>query len=78
MDKFGPLDTEKDGPRIIRCTIELDLVEGTHFNPNNKEISDEDALNSANRSFCDIVRDIADYWVHLYEYIQTKIVEDVS
>lgn len=73
MNNYGPLNTEKDGPRVIRCTIEMDLIEGEHFNPFNHDISDELAISYAITSFLDNLN-----IENIDAYIQTKIVDEPS
>lgn len=63
--------------RIVRCTIEMDMIEGEHFNPTFKDISDLEASGFAISNFLDVINSL-DNMGDLREYVQTKIVESVS
>lgn len=61
-------------PRVVRCWVELDMVEGEHFNISNMNLSDEDVQIAAKTSFIDTIQNLDD----LDDYIMTKIVEEKS
>lgn len=63
--------------RVIKCTIEMELIEGEHFNYPNYNLTDENAIKSASRSFLDMINNI-DNSGDLEDYVQAKIIEDVS
>lgn len=57
--------------RVIKCTIEMELIEGEHFNPDGMEqLTDEEAKEAAISSFRDILMND-----DISGYIQTRIVE---
>lgn len=64
--------------RTIRTYIELDLVEGKHFNPHNTVLTDIEAREEAGKSFIDWL----DSWCQeeskdtINEYIQTRIIDN--
>ena len=66
--------------RVVRCTIEMDLVEGEHFNPTDTPSTDEETTYMAVSSFVDTLRQIiedenpTDHRV----WVQAKIVGDKS
>lgn len=65
--------------RVVRCTIQMDLIEGHHFNPLDDEVSDEQAIQWAVFSFLDMIGiKEEDDNIGIMDYVQTKIVEEVS
>lgn len=61
--------------RIIRCTIEMELIEGEHFNALLNDLTDAQAEDYAAANFLDMITtmEVED----VSEYIQTKIIEDI-
>lgn len=60
-------------PRIVRCTIEMELVEFEHFNVIAEEMTDEQIIASAEATF---EERIAIGELDLFEWIQAKIIGD--
>lgn len=71
-------DLSELAPRIVRCTIEMELFEGRDF-PSSK--TDEDAIFEASIAFLKLIKEGMRYQ-NLVEYVQPKlrvdIVEEVS
>lgn len=62
--------------RIIRCTIEMELIEFVHFNFNEDDIPDGLARDLAAFAFADILAKYSH--ADIENYIQTKLVEEPS
>lgn len=62
--------------RTIRCTIEMELIEGDHFNGLLDKISDEEAIYCAESNFLDMIAVMEPDT--LLDFVQTKIIEGVS
>lgn len=62
---------------IVRVKIELDLIEGEHFNPSNRELSKEELEKEAMKSFFawidSFFTDDTDTY-NIYEYMQAKVI----
>ncbi len=70
-------DFDEDYPaRLVKCVIEMEYFEGEHFNIKGLEINDERARTMAALSFLADVRSMSDD--DLFEYVQTRIVEESS
>lgn len=66
-------DLSELAPRIVRCTIEMELFEGRDF-PSSK--TDDEAIISAARAFLDLIREGMRYQ-DLQEYVHPKLRADV-
>jgi len=62
-------------PKIVRCTIEMELVEGRDFP---EDETDSVSITLAKVVFFDTILDLSADPEELALYIQAKIVEDVS
>ena len=60
--------------RIVVVRMEMELIDGAHFNHNDLYLTDEEATELAVRSFIDVIRQIPDD--QLGDYIQTKVIEE--
>lgn len=70
-------DFDEEYPaRIVKCVIEMEYFEGEHFNIKGLEINDERARTMAALSFLADVRNMSDD--DLFQYVQTRIIEEVS
>jgi hypothetical protein len=78
----GPIIAKTNEPRVVQCTIEMNLVEGEHFNISNMNLSDEDCINAAVASFVDMIQQAVEgengWTLDQDSWVQAKIVEDVS
>lgn len=62
--------------RIVKCTIEMELIEGEHFNIAGTEpLPDDLAIDLAIGSFVDMIN-IIDNGGDLYDWVQAKIIEE--
>lgn len=66
---------EERRPRIVRCTIEMELVEFEHFNVFEDTLTDDEVIKYAEISFEEM---IANGGLDLSDWIQSKIIEDNS
>jgi hypothetical protein len=66
-------DSNAEG-RTVRCTIEMDLIEGEHFNAVGYRYIDEDVATVAKRSFIDTIHGML-VEDELTEYVQCKVIE---
>lgn len=65
--------------RIVKCTIEMELIEGAHFStaiPDVGELSDEEVLREAAFRFGEIIATLDPE--ALEEYVQVELIEGVS
>ncbi len=74
--EHNPLLNLDVSPKTVRVTLELDLVDGVHFNPEDKYLTKDEMRSEAVLSFIDWI----DSWCgedskdNLQEYIQTKLI----
>lgn len=61
--------------RVVTVTVELDFVEGEHFNLPKEDISDEQAIMQVESRFYDIIHEIG---YDLFDYMQSKVGETAS
>lgn len=64
-------------PRVVRCTIEMDLVEDKHFARMRIDASDKLIINEARYYFYKYVKDQM-AGGEINEWAQFKVIEDVS
>ena len=68
--------------RTIRCTIEMNMIEGEHFNPQEKQISDKEATKRAVWAFVDLLRQAIegenDWTLDEDSWVEAKIIKDIT
>lgn len=67
-----------DKPRIVRCTIEMELIKGEHFNISGMALDDQQAEYAASVSFVDTIQTLVREDDPMSEFTQTKIIEGKS
>lgn len=76
IDSNGPLNTESERI-IVRCSVEMDLVYGEHFFLDSDD--KEKVMLEAKATFAGYLFELcAGSFDEVLEYIQTKIVDEVS
>jgi len=63
--------------RVVRCTIEMELMEGIDFNFLKQNLSDKSCELEAREKFFSLIADEIELG-DIFEFVQTKIVEEAS
>lgn len=68
-----------DGERVVRCTIEMDLIEGEHFNPSHLPLSNSLATKYAVDAFVDMLHQAIEgengWTLDQDSWVQAKLLE---